>query len=57
MFVYMSLELGGGGDEHKNSANVFDVCSPILQTICDGCGLGKGVVYEKKSNYSCSHGF
>lgn len=30
MFVYMSLELGGGGDEHKNSANVFDVCSPIL---------------------------
>lgn len=25
--------------------------------VCDGGGLGEGVVYEKKSNYSCSHGF
>lgn len=41
----------------KESVNVFDVCSPILKTICDDFGLGEGAAGEKSPTTTAHMGF
>lgn len=55
MFVYMSLELGGGGDEYKKKVLMCLMCLMFAVQLCEPyvtADLREGAAGEEMSNHA-----